>query len=135
MLFIFKYIFLYIKVDKFCPSPYSLPLASSANLTATRFAPSFGLGNELWKKKVTQVCDFGRAFSSQCLIWRGGLDGLDEWDGEHLCPLIFFILRYIKHYIKVVRPNFLWVLNFGQVGGSNKKIQKHPLGWVFLKSY
>ena len=58
-------------------------------------------------------------------------------------PLIFVILRYIKHqthiyiniYIKVVRTNFLWVLNFGQVGGPNKKIQKHPLGWIFLKSY
>ena len=43
------------------------------------------------------------------------------------------IHKYI--YIKVVRTNFLWVLNFGQVGGSNKKIQKHPLGWIFLKSY
>ena len=34
--------------------------------------------------------------------------------------------------MKVVRTNFLWVLNFGQVGGSNKKIQKHPLGLIFL---
>ena len=35
---------------------------------------------------------------------------------------------------KVVRTNFLWVLNFGQVGGPNKKIQKHPLRWIFFKS-
>ena len=27
---------------------------------------------------------------------------------------------YIYIYIKVVRANFLWVLNFGQVGGPNK---------------
>ena len=32
-------------------------------------------------------------------------------------------------YIKVVRTTFLCVLNFGQVGGPNKKIQKHPLGF------
>ena len=29
--------------------------------------------------------------------------------------------------IKIVRTNFLWVLNFGQVGGPNKKNQKHLL--------
>ena len=48
-------------------------------------------------------------------------------DGNQKCPLIFFILRYIKHYtyiylnmyIKIVRTNFLWVLNFGQVGGPD----------------
>ena len=38
-------------------------------------------------------------------------------------------------YIKVVRTNFLRVLNFGEVGGPNKKIQEQPLGWIFLKSY
>ena len=26
----------------------------------------------------------------------------------------------------------LWVLNFGQVGGPNKKSQKHPLGWIII---
>ena len=40
-----------------------------------------------------------------------------------------------KYGYKIVRTNFLWVLNFGQVGGPNKKNQKHPLGWIFLKSY
>ena len=66
------------------------------------------------------------------------------WDGmgNQKCPSIFLNLRYIKHlthihilYIIVVRTNFLWILNFGQVGGPNKKIQKHPLGWIFFKSY
>ena len=39
-------------------------------------------------------------------------------------------------YIKVVRAHFLWVLNFGQFGGPNAKIQKHALcsdglaGWT-----
>ena len=42
---------------------------------------------------------------------------------------------YIKENTKVVRTNFLWVLNFDQVGGPDVKIQKHPLGWIFLKSY
>ena len=59
--------------------------------------------------------------------------------GNQKCPLIFFILRYIKDYtyiyiniyIKNVLTNFLWVLNFGQVGGPDTKIQKHPLGWIF----
>ena len=37
--------------------------------------------------------------------------------------------------MKVIRTNFLRVLNFGQVGGPDTKIQKHPLGWIFLKSY
>ena len=36
--------------------------------------------------------------------------------------------------MKVVRTNFLWVLNFGQVGGPDAKNQKHPLGWIFFKS-
>ena len=35
--------------------------------------------------------------------------------------------------IKIVRTNFLWVLNFGQVGGPDAKIQKHPLGWIFFE--
>ena len=72
--------------------------------------------------------------------WDGRTDG--RTDGNQKCPLIFFILRYIKHWtyiyinmdIKIVRTNFLWVLNFGQVGGPDTKIQKHPLGWIFLKS-
>ena len=34
--------------------------------------------------------------------------------------------------MKVIRTNFLRVLNFGQVGGPDTKIQKHLLGWIFL---
>ena len=64
-------------------------------------------------------------------------------DGNQKCPLIFFIFRYIKHYThiylnvykKIVLTNVLWVLNFGQVGGPDAKIQKHTLGWIFFKSY
>ena len=48
-------------------------------------------------------------------------------DGGQMCPLIFSILRYIKHYIhiylnmyiKIVRTDFLRVLNFGQVAGPD----------------
>ena len=29
------------------------------------------------------------------------------------------------------RTNFLWVLNFVQVGGPDTRIQKHPSGWIF----
>ena len=32
---------------------------------------------------------------------------------------------------KLVRTNFFWVLDFGQVGGPDVKIQKHPLGGIF----
>ena len=49
----------------------------------------------------------------------GGWDGWDGLDGDQKCPLIYFILRYIKHYThiylnkytydKVVRRNLLWV--------------------------
>ena len=46
-----------------------------------------------------------------------GTDGRVGRDGPQKCPLIFFILRYNKHYthiylyiyIKVVLENFLWV--------------------------
>ena len=33
------------------------------------------------------------------VLWR--VDGLDGWDGEQKGPLIFFILRYIKHYTHI----------------------------------
>ena len=44
-------------------------------------------------------------------------DGTDGTDGHQKCPLIFFILRYNKHYThiylyiykKIVPTNFLWV--------------------------
>ena len=69
-----------------------------------------------------------------------GLDTWDGLDGDQKCPLDLFILRYIKHYthiylyiyIKNVTPNFLRVYKFGQVGGPNKRNQKHPLGRFFL---
>ena len=71
------------------------PLGPSANLTARRGTPSL-------------------------MGWNG-------WDGHQNGPLIFLILRYIKHQtyktctdIKNVLTNFLWVLNFGQVGGPDK---------------
>ena len=74
--------------------------------------------------------------------WTGGT-GWTGWTEYQKGPLIFFILRYIKNYthiyiniyLKNVLTNFLWILNFGQVGGPDAKIQKYPLGWVFLKSY
>ena len=37
--------------------------------------------------------------------------------------------------MKVIRTNFLRVLNFGQVGGPDTKIQKPPQGLIFFKSY
>merc|ERR1712198_252881 len=42
-------------------------------------------------------CDFGGAFSSKCFIVR--VDG--RVDGGQKGPLIFFILRYIKHYTHI----------------------------------
>ena len=76
----------------------------------------------------------GEAFLTPCYCPDG------QTDGNQKCPLIFFIFRYIKHYThiylnvykKVVLTNVLWVLNFGQVGGPDAKIQKHPLGWIFF---
>ena len=54
-------------------------------------------------------------------------------------PLIFFNLRYIKGGvrgnnnigIKKCTTNFLWVLNFGEVGELIENFQKHPLGEGF----
>ena len=55
------------------PRPYSLPSGSSAQTLRPRHeVPS---------------CD--------------GWDGLDGWDGYQKGPLIFFILRYIKHYTHI----------------------------------
>ena len=47
----------------------------------------------------------------------GRTDGTGRTDGPQKCPLIFFILRYNKHYThiylyiykKIVPTNFLWV--------------------------
>ena len=51
-------------------------------------------------------------------------------------PLIFFNFRYIKGGvkgnnnigIKKCTTNFLWVLNFGEVGEILENFQKHPFG-------
>ena len=60
-----------------------------------------------------------------------GVGRVGRVDGHQKCPLIFFVLRYIKHfthiyifiYKKNVLANFLWVWKFGQVVGSIKKIK------------
>ena len=81
--------------------------------------------------------------------WMDGMERwMDWWTGYEKCLLIFFNLRYIKRYtnihlnilgytyiyiyIKVVRTNFVGVLNFDQVGGPDAKSQKYPLGWIFF---
>ena len=54
-------------------------------------------------------------------------------------PLNLFNLRYIKERvrgnnnigIKKCTTNFLWVLNFGEVGEIFKNFQKHPRGESF----
>ena len=56
-------------------------------------------------------------------------------------PLNFFIFRYVEggtlgnNYssIKMCTTTFLWVLNFGQVGGRRKKIQNHTATMIFSK--
>ena len=46
-------------------------------------------------KKLIRFIDF---FLLQNILFAGwdGWDGMDGWDGSQKCPLIFFILRYIK---------------------------------------
>ena len=36
---------------------------------------------------------------------------------------------------KKLFEKFLWVLTLGQAEGPDAKIQKHPLGWIYYKSY
>ena len=56
-------------------------------------------------------------------------------------PLNFFNLRYIKGGvrgnnnigIKKCTTNFLWVLNFGQVGGRRENFQNHTATMIFSK--
>ena len=58
-------------------------------------------------------------------------------------PLIFFNLRYIKGGvlgnnnigIKKCTTNFLWVLNFGQVGEIFKNFQNHTATMIFSKIF
>ena len=53
--------------------------------------------------------------------------------------LIFFVFRYVEGGvlgnnnigIKKCTTNFLWVLNFGQVGEILENFQNHPLGESF----
>ena len=57
-------------------------------------------------------------------------------------PLIFFNLRYIKRGlrgnnnigIKKCTTNFLWVLNFGEVGEIFKNFQNHTTTVTFFKN-
>merc|ERR1712115_73539 len=57
-------------------------------------------------------------------------------------PLIFFNLRYIKGGvggnnkigIKKCTTNFLWVLNFGEVGEIFKNFQNHTTTVTFFKN-
>ena len=56
-------------------------------------------------------------------------------------PLNFFVFRYVEggvlgnNYISIkkCRTTFLWVLNFGQVGGRWKFFQNMTTGMIFLK--
>ena len=56
-------------------------------------------------------------------------------------PLILFNLRYSKGGvrgnnnigIKKCTTNFLWVLNFGQVGGRRENFQNHTATMIFSK--
>ena len=68
--------------------------------------------------------------------WGGmGSDGLSK------VSFNFFILTYIKHYThknlyiykKNVLTNFLLGLKNWTSWGPDEKIQKHPLGCIFLK--
>ena len=78
------------------------------------------LSKRTFKKKKSHRSSviFADFFPRKVLL----LDGRTDCDQK--CPLFFFILRYIQHYtyiylniyIKNVLTNFLWVLNFGQVG-------------------
>ena len=59
----------------------------------------------------------GRRAQASLMGRTDGRDGTDGTDGPQKCPLIFFILRYNKHYThiylyiykKIVPTNFLWV--------------------------
>ena len=55
--------------------------------------------------------------------------------------LIFFVFRYVEGGvlgnnnigIKKCTTTFLWVLNFGQVGGRQFFFQNHPTSMIFQK--
>ena len=66
----------------------------------------------------------------------------EKWKSESIFgPLFFFNLRYIKGGVlgknnigvKKCRTIFLWVLNFGQVGGHQKFFQNHTATMIFQK--
>ena len=69
--YIFKGFFFKLNRIKCCPLPYSLPSGSSAQTLRTR---------------------------ASARVVTGRVDG---WDGGQKGPLIFFILRYIKHYTHI----------------------------------
>ena len=56
----------------------------------------FGVGRGTECSKIYRV--YRVFFSSKCFIVTGRVDGLD---GYQKGPLIFFILRYIKHYTHI----------------------------------
>ena len=66
----------------------------------------------------------------------------EKWSESIFGPLIFFNLRYIKGGvrgnnnigIKKCTTNFLWVLNFGQVGEIFKNFQNHTTTVTFFKN-
>ena len=64
-----------------------------------------------------------------------------KWSESIFGPLNLFIFGYVKGGvlgnnnigIKKCTTNFLWVLNFEQVGGHQKKFQNHIATMIFSK--
>ena len=52
-----------------------------------------------------------------------GCDGMDGTKYQKFLLVLFIVV------LNTIVPKF------GQVGGPDAKIQKHHLGWIFLKSY
>ena len=84
----------------------------------------------LWRKLYDFRMDFSQWSESE--KWKVKV----KWSESIFGPLIFFNLRYIKGGvrgnnnigIKKCTTNFLWVLNFGQVGEILESFHKHPRG-------
>ena len=74
-----------------------------------------------------------------------GWNGMDEWDGtvHQKGPLIFFILRFIKHYtytyyiyIYILYSDKLFVgLKFGQVGELPQRFSKSHFRRRFFQKW
>ena len=97
------------------------------------FTSGLILGSEIFRQFQNMAA--GEAFlkPQKCfLLWTGEM-------GWTKCPLIFFILRYIKHYIhinlhiykKIVPTNFLWVKILDKLGLEKKKIENTMLVGFF----